>query len=72
LRTKSKREGVGFNPKQSARPCLVTVPASNRDEGLMSGHFSDDQARHLRRELQTRSAGRAAPILVGALESATV
>lgn len=37
-------QGFGFNPLESVHHFLVTIPASNREEVLMSEHFSYDPA----------------------------
>ncbi len=37
-------QGFGFNPQESVHHFLVTIPASNREEVLISEHFSYDEA----------------------------
>ena len=44
VRTRPKVEGFGFTPKESVHHFVVTIPASNREEVLISEHFSYDEA----------------------------
>ena len=40
---KSTSQGFGFRPEESAHHFLVTIPASNREEVLISEHFVWDE-----------------------------
>lgn len=42
-RRKLKHEGFGFCPQESAHHFVVTIPASNREEVLISEHFTYDE-----------------------------
>lgn len=54
-RSKPKCEGFGFCPQESTHHFVVTIPTSNREEVLISEHFTYDEAEG--RALPTFNAG---------------
>lgn len=43
-RARPRQEGFGFCPQESVHHFVVTVPASNREEVLISEHFTYDES----------------------------